>query len=258
MSRRPAPRARRMLAVLMALPLAGVGAALALAGGGESSNRPAADTARGTTPATEAPGSAAPPASPDPKPSARPRPARRERLRFRDSRALGSPSAGGLVRGVRLPDRGRHFTTWDPVLKRSPNRGWRRWATDDLVRVVLRVARRYADAEPGALPMLVGDLSRPRGGEFGVRWGIIGHSTHQNGLDVDVYYPRRDGRPGVPRTPAAVDRRRAQRLVDLFVAAGAQRVLVGPRVGLRGPAGVVVPWPNHDNHLHARIPDPDG
>lgn len=177
-------------------------------------------------------------------------------VRFRDSRALGLPHAGRLVRGTQLPARGEHFATWDPILRRSPGRGWRRFATDDLVRIVLRVARRYAAAEPGGLPMLVGDLSRPRGGDFGRRYGFIGHSTHQNGLDVDVYYPRRDRRPKPPTTVAQVDRRRAQRLVDLFVAAGAERVLVGPNLSLAGPAEVVTPYQGHDNHLHVRIRNP--
>ncbi len=178
-------------------------------------------------------------------------------VRYRDSRALGLPYAGRLARGTQLPEGGPHLETWDPILKRIPNRGWRRWATDDLVRMVMRVQRRYAATEPGELPMLVGDLSRPRGGDFGVTYGLVGHSSHQNGLDVDVYYPRKDGRRGVPRRPAAVDRPLAQRLVDLFVAAGAETVLVGPNVALKGPPDVVKPYPNHDNHLHVRIRNPD-
>lgn len=178
-------------------------------------------------------------------------------VRYRDSRAIGLPYAGRLVRGTQLPGRGPHFETWDPILRRIPSRGWRRWATDDLVRMVMRVQRRYAAAEPGELPMLVGDLSRPRGGDFGVKYGIVGHSSHQNGLDVDVYYPRRDGRRGVPRKPEAVNIRLAQRLVDLFVEAGAQTVLVGPNVALEGPPNVVKPYPNHDNHLHVRIRNPE-
>jgi len=177
-------------------------------------------------------------------------------VRYRDSRALGLPHAGRLVRGTQLPERGPHFETWDPIFKEIPNREWRRWGTDALVRMVMRVQRRYAAAEPGELPMLVGDLSRPRGGAFGVTFGLVGHSSHQNGLDVDVYYPRRDGRRGVPRMPAAVDIRLAQRLVDLFVAAGAETVLVGPNVALKGPPEVVKPYPNHDNHLHVRIRNP--
>ncbi len=138
--------------------------------------------------------------------------------------------------------------------RRSPNRPWRRHGTDRLVRMVLRVASGYASAHPRAARLVVGDLSRPRGGDFGVRYGGIGHSTHQNGLDADVYLPRRDGRERAPRRVAQVARRRSQELVDRFVKAGASVVLVGPRTGLEGPAGVVKPWPNHDDHLHVRLP----
>lgn len=172
---------------------------------------------------------------------------------YRDSRPLGLPHAGSLVRGTLLPARGTDFATWDPILRRTPNRRWRRHGTDELVRTLLAVARRYAARRPGELPMLIGDLSRPRGGDFGIRYGIVGHSTHQNGLDADVYYPRVDRRLGAPTTVAQVDRRLSQRLVDLFVAAGAETVLVGPNVALRGPPGVVIAYPNHDNHLHVRL-----
>ena len=101
--------------------------------------------------------------------------------------------------------------------------------------------------------MLVGDLSRPRGGDFGPRYGGIGHASHQNGLDVDVYYPRRDGRLGVARRPEQVDRAAAQRLVDAFVRAGAQRIFVGPSLALHGPPRVVSPLVHHDDHLHVRL-----
>ena len=35
--------------------------------------------------------------------------------------------------------------------------------------------------------------------------------------------------------------------------AGATTVYVGPNLPLDGPAGVVVPLINHDNHLHAQL-----
>jgi hypothetical protein len=50
-----------------------------------------------------------------------------------------------------------------------------------------------------------------------------------------------------------VDRVLAQDLVDRFVAAGAQYVFVGYRVGLRGPRRVVQAIPHHDDHLHVRL-----
>ncbi|MGH3034004.1 MAG: penicillin-insensitive murein endopeptidase, partial [Gaiellaceae bacterium] len=170
------------------------------------------------------------------------------RIAWRDSVSVGTTSAGRLVRGVRLPAEGTHFFTWDPLLHRAPNRSWRRWGTDRLVRLVLRVIREYATAHPEAPRVGVGDLSRPRGGPFGPK-----HVSHQNGLDADVYYPRIDRRERPPRRVAQIDRRLAQDLVDRFVRAGAEIVYVGPNTGFTGPDDVVEVLWNHDNHLHVRI-----
>lgn len=169
-------------------------------------------------------------------------------IRWRDSEALGSWSAGRLVRGVQLPREGARFFTWDPLLHRAPNRAWRRHGTDEVVRLVLRIAREYARDHPRAPRLGIGDLSRPRGGYFGPR-----HVSHQNGLDVDVYYPRRDRRERAPKRAEQIDRRLSQDLVDRFVQAGAVRVFVGPGTRLRGPSDVVQVLADHDNHLHARF-----
>ena len=112
----------------------------------------------------------------------------------------------------------------------------------------------FAAAHPDAPRVGVGDLSRPGGGDFGRRFGGLGHVSHQNGLDVDVYYPRRDRLERAPRRVAHVDRVLAQELVDRFVRAGALRVFVGPNVGLRGPRPTVQKLPRHDDHLHLRLP----
>ncbi len=176
------------------------------------------------------------------------------RVEWRDSIAVGAPEAGALKRGVRLPAAGNGFFTWDPILKRQPNRDWRRWGTDDLVRTTLRVLREYSRAHPQAPRVGVGDLSLRRGGSFGPEvGGGIGHATHQNGLDVDVYYPRLDRRERPPDTPDQVDLELAQDLVDRFVAAGAVTVYAGPSLDLDGPADIVMALVNHDNHLHVRL-----
>jgi murein endopeptidase len=175
-------------------------------------------------------------------------------VQWHHSTAVGTHSAGRLEQGVRLPPEGRAFFTWDPVLRRSPNRVWRRWGTDRLVRLVLRVARDFHDAHPRAPRMAVGDLSRPQGGDFGPRFGYIGHASHQNGLDVDIYYPRADGRELAPRWASEIYRGLSQELVNRFLAAGAQVIFVGPNTGLTGPPGRVQPLVQHDNHLHVRLP----
>jgi murein endopeptidase len=162
------------------------------------------------------------------------------------SHTVGLPWDGRLVHGAQLPARGDGYVTWDPIRRTTPNRAWRRWGSDEIVAVLERVAARRG-------PVLIGDLSRPRGGDFGPRFGGIGHVSHQNGLDADVYYPRRDGRLVRAETPGEVDLAKAQALVDAFVRAGAQKVFTGPSLGLRGPPGVVEVLAHHDDHLHVRL-----
>ena len=82
-----------------------------------------------TAPAATTPGPARALATPRPRP---PRPG----IRWRRSRSLGTWAGGRLVRGVRLPAESRDFFTWDPVLNRRPDRQWRRFGTDRLVRLL--------------------------------------------------------------------------------------------------------------------------
>ena len=175
-------------------------------------------------------------------------------IHWRKSEAVGLPHAGRLRRGIQLPAEGETYFTWDPIRETKPNRGWRRWGTDRLIRTTLRVARLYMRENPGAPRLTIGDLSRPHGGNFGPQYGELGHASHQNGRDIDIYYPRRDGKERAPMRPSQVDLRLSQKLVDMFVAAGAVKVFVGPSLDLRGPRRVVTPLVHHDNHLHVRLP----
>ena len=235
---------RRLLASLAALALAGCGVEAGKASQEEAPPQPA-------PPARTAPAPAPPPqtAPPQPPPSDSAEPVPRPR-----SRALGLPfRRGRLLHGVPFPPTGTDHLTWDPILKQSPNRVWRRYGTDRTVQRILAALARFRDAHPESPPILVGDLSRPRGGAFGPRFGGLGHASHQNGLDVDVYYARLDRELEAPRRPGQVDRVLAQALVDEFVRAGATHVFAGPSLGLRGPKRIVTPLVHHDDHLHARF-----
>jgi murein endopeptidase len=175
-------------------------------------------------------------------------------IAWHDSVARGKPfDRGRLVDGVQLPAEGRDFWTYDWGTRASPNRPWRRWGTDRLVRTLLDVIAEYRAENPGAPRVGIADLSRQHGGRFGRNFGGLGHASHQNGLDVDVLYPRRYGLELHPARPRDVDTTLAQHLVDGFVAAGATDVFTGPRVDLRGPRGVVMALAHHDDHLHVRI-----
>jgi murein endopeptidase len=193
------------------------------------------------------------PPAPPPTPAVGPLPPVEQVAPARPSRAIGLPHRGRLLGGVQLPEQGEVFTTWDPVRKQVPNRPGRRWATDRTLRRLLGVLTEFRAEHPDAPRLLVGDLSRPRGGIFDRRYGGLGHASHQNGTDVDVYYPREDRLERQAIRASQVDRMLAQELVDRFVAAGAVYVFTGPRLGLKGPKKVVSPLRHHDDHLHVRF-----
>ena len=175
-------------------------------------------------------------------------------VQWHHSKALGKPAfKGRLEDGTQLPELGEDFFTWDPVYNRIPNRAWRRWGTDRLIRTVLTVIHEYRTERDSAQRVGIMDLSRPHGGAFGKNYGGLGHASHQNGLDADILYPRKDGTEARATKPNLVDRTLAQDLVDRFVKAGAVKVFVGPHLHLKGPRNVVVPLIYHDDHLHVRI-----
>jgi murein endopeptidase len=174
-------------------------------------------------------------------------------IRWRRSRAVGKPFAGRLVRGVQLPAEGRDFFSWDLVKRRRPDRAWRRWGHDRTIRTLLSVVREYRARNPTAPRVGIADLSRHRGGWFGKRYGGIGHASHQNGLDVDIPYPRLDGTERAARRPRQVDRALAQSLLDVLVAHHVRYVFVGPHTGLRGPKKIVETLNHHGDHMHVRL-----
>jgi hypothetical protein len=253
--RRPPREARRpswawtlLLALVAALvPLA------ALEDGGERGVAIAAETPAPRPTVPEASPAPAAPARPTPAP--RPAPPKAPVVRYRDSLALGTPNGGSLVNGVRLPVSGPGFYTYDPATQRPPGGAEREWGTSALVRQVIALGRWWAATHPKQPRLGIGDLSRPHGGTF--TGPVVGHASHQNGLDVDIRLVRRDGAEAAA-DPSTYDPVLNQLIVDHLVASGAQLVLVGPNTSLHGPSGVVMPWPAHDDHIHLRIPDPDG
>jgi murein endopeptidase len=174
-------------------------------------------------------------------------------IKWKRCRSLGKPFAGRLVRGTRLPAEGQDFFTWDPVWERFPNRSWRRYGCDFAMKKLLRVLRRVRTRFPEAPRIGIGDLSRPRGGRFGRRYGGLGHASHQSGVDIDIYYPRWDALERPPRTVDDIDFELSQALVNALARAGAKYVFVGPNTELRGRRRVVQALVNHDDHLHVRF-----
>jgi hypothetical protein len=172
------------------------------------------------------------------------------RIEWGTATSHGLPYAGDLHDGTQLPIEGPDWVTWNPNTDSTPNLPGRLYGHERTIRRIVDVLAAYRAEHPKAPLVVVGDISLRRGGSMDQ------HVSHQNGLDVDVYYPRRDGRLTAPTSTAQVDRRLSQALLDRFLDAGARIVFVGYRTDLRGPDGVVVPYPNHENHMHVRFANP--
>jgi murein endopeptidase len=172
------------------------------------------------------------------------------RVTWHHATSVGLQYAGRLIDGTQLPQAGPNWVTWNPATDSSPNLPGRLYGHEHTIRAILSVLSGYRAAHPDAPRVVVGDISFRHGGRMDE------HVSHQNGLDVDIYYPRLDRQVTVPTSPHQIDRRLAQDLLDRFVAAGAKVVFVGYSTGLRGESGVVVPYPNHENHMHVRFPVP--
>jgi hypothetical protein len=165
------------------------------------------------------------------------------------SRAVGSASFGHLVCGKLLPATSELWVTRNPVTGAYPNAAARRWAGDRTLVVIERVTLAYWRKFRAAPRIVIGDISLKYGGHFGA------HASHQQGLDVDVYYPRRGGeRESTPRGPGDVDRKRSQWLVERFAAERAKVVYVGVRVGLRrSRSNIRYLGAGHETHFHVRL-----
>ena len=174
------------------------------------------------------------------------------RVEWHRAASVGLPYAGRLIDGTQLPVEGHDWVTWNPVTDSVPNRPDRLYGHERTIRTIICVIAAYRGAHPEAPPVVVGDISFRDGGRMNQ------HVSHQNGLDVDVYYPRRDGQLSAVHAASQIDGDLAQDLLDRFVASGARIVFVGYSTGLRGTSGVVVPYPNHENHMHVRFPQPPG
>ncbi len=106
------------------------------------------------------------------------------------STSVGSPTHGRLLGGVPLALHGQGFV-FDPT--KDPEH---RFGTAELVTAIQHAAARMAARLPG-LPLRIGELSRPEGGD------IPGHASHRSGRDVDVLFPLLDAH-GAPFPSKAI------------------------------------------------------
>ena len=88
---------------------------------------------------------------------------------------VGAPNHGVQTDAVELPVSGLGFVRYRP-------QGTHHFGRPRLVATLTRVAGELAASDPGAPPLVIGDLSAKYGGK------IDGHQSHRTGRDVDLIY----------------------------------------------------------------------
>jgi hypothetical protein len=169
------------------------------------------------------------------------------------SEPQGEYAAGSLQGGVNLPDQGPGYAHIHADMS-DPGEG--DWATLELLACVETVGR---DLE-GLTKIHLGDLSRKSGGEFEP------HVTHQNGLEIEVRYPRKDGRDelfDIRQQPEVYDPLLTRNLFSAFVrlcrvdAIFADASMLSFPVG-EGDLANVINHPDRRTHFLVRLERPTG
>jgi penicillin-insensitive murein DD-endopeptidase len=173
--------------------------------------------------------------------------------------AIGGYSAGCVQGAKALPMEGVNYAVMKPERHRN-------FGHPALVDFVVQLGK--ALEERHLAPLGVGDLGQARGGP-----APNGHASHQNGLDVDLWFS--PGGPGATQQPmvdlltnqpsphygervptllelAAKDARVAR----IFVNAVIKRQLCEKSTGDRTWLAKLRPWHGHHEHFHVRLACP--
>lgn len=187
-----------------------------------------------------------------------------------DEQAVGFYANGTLLNANSLNDSGLGFVK----LFTKRNRGY---GTYDLVDILERSARAMTEAYPDGERLQVGDMSSQNGGMIGR------HGSHQNGLDVDIAFFRKNKNEQIPdyeagfaesfvknkRVTSNFDTLRNYRYFQLLHLSGKiNRIFVDKAIkkavcNYSKKLGefkmnievlrILRPYPNHDDHMHVRL-----
>lgn len=120
---------------------------------------------------------------PKPRPSASPSPAPLK------EQAYYYYNNGVLKNATELESEGKGFIK--VFRDRDEKIGGRAWGTRSMIGLIRKMAADFADRFPGRERLQVADIARKNGGK-------MSHGSHQNGLDADIIYVRKDRREQSP------------------------------------------------------------
>jgi penicillin-insensitive murein DD-endopeptidase len=183
--------------------------------------------------------------------------------------AIGSYADGCMTGAVALPITG---PTWQ-VMRLSRNRNW---GNPELIAFIERLGNNAKKA--GWNGLLIGDMAQPRGGPM-----ITGHTSHQVGLDVDIWFTpmpdhvlsreerEMDGAVNMvapdgldvdhklwtpTRTALVKAAAEDPKVTRIFVNAAIKKEMCSEAGADRAWLAKVRPWWGHAEHFHVRLACP--
>ena len=129
------------------------------------------------------------------------------------------------------------------------------WGVLHLINMIEGAGRDWYDNFMTPARIGVGDMSLRNGG----KWDD--HSSHENGLDVDVRYVRNDNQDSslnIADDQSHYDTAATSYLMNLFVFSASVQIILYDSVNAHLVGGPLLHWPGHSDHFHIRIDDPDG
>ena len=139
----------------------------------------------------------------------------------RDTQIYGSYNLGCIANAQAFPLQGEHYVTqqWGPK---------RNYAAPQMIDYLTKLTARAKEA--GLPPLIIGDLSAPRGGPY----GKSNHASHMIGLDVDIPFGFAPDLPRTLTTPQSFYLVRNGRLTDSFDAERIKLIYLAHRALKRG------------------------
>ena len=176
--------------------------------------------------------------------------------------AHGTPSNGWIEKGINMVNSGTgyyHYLGTDDAETDD-------WAVLAMINIIEGAGRAWHDGNQSPPRIGIGDLSKGNASteEFG--GSFPPHTSHQNGLDVDIRYIRKDNKEDGLNLLDTLERRNYDTTATialmnyLFSNGTAARIIVSQYCGIsfKYVPATYDTTGAHDNHFHLRIVDPDG
>lgn len=162
-----------------------------------------------------------------------------------DTEHRGTPNDGSMVNSVIIYDS-------TGVVYSGSNANYK-YSGNKIRDVLYSLAEVWHSSNPDGPRIQINVISAQEGGD-------IGHSSHQNVLDFDIRYVRKDSTEGPLQLPSSnYDQTRTQDLIDLFIDTGKIDIIFTCADANLSSSKINTNYSStHKDHMHIRFTNPSG